>query len=421
VVLALAVYALFFREPAGKLTDYDAYALRTYRDAYVFWPALLAGLAGYAMVIRRQFWRDPAFFLIAAAYGFFFFYKIHVKPEQWWMARRFLPMILPATLLFASAAVFGSSTPEFRRTVRRAVAAILFMGFIGWQYVAAARTVQKHVEYKGAIAQIDKLAGQFTTRDLIIVESRNAGDLHTLALPLAYEYGLQVLVLEVPTPDRHLFASFLDDALKKYDRVFFIGGAGTFLLSGRMTATPIAFTPLRLPEFETTDWNVVPKAVRSKDLGYSVYQLKFGDGTRTGFDLDVGYLDDLNVVRFSAREVADGRSFRWTSRLSFVAATGLTGNEHELEMVLHDGGRPKNAPPATLDVFFNDTPLGRITVGSGFQTYRLPIPIEAVRAAAKSDDPAQLRLLSSTWSPHDILGGPDTRELGVMVDRIAIH
>ena len=383
---------------------------------------MIAGLAGYAMAIRRDFWRDPAFFLIAAAYSLFFFYKIRVAPEQWWMARRFLPVILPATLLFASAAVFGTSTPEFRRTVRRAVAAILFMGFIGWQYVLAAKTVAKHVEYKGAIAQIDALASRFTTRDLIIVESRDAGgDFHVLALPLAYEYGLQVLVLEVPTPDRHLFASFLDDALKKYERVFFIGGAGTDLLSGRMTATPLAFTPLRLPEFETTDWNVVPKAIRSKDLGYSVYQLKFGDGARAGFDLDVGYLDDLNVVRFSAREVADGRSFRWTRRLSFVAATGLTGSEHELEMVLHDGGRPKNAPPATLDVFFNDIPLGRINVGTGFQTYRLPIPIEAIRAAARSDDPAQLRLLSSTWSPHDILGSSDTRELGVMVDRIAIH
>lgn len=422
ILVALAAYALFLREPGGRLTDYNAYALRTYRDAYVFWPALIAAIAGYAMAARREFWRDPAFFLIFAAFSLFFFYKIRVVPEQFWMARRFVPVILPGTLLLASAAAFGSSTPEHRRTVRRAVAAIAFMVFIGGQYVKAAAPIAKHVEYKGAIRQVDRLASLFTARDLVIVESRNAGsDFHVLALPLAYVYGLQVLVLEVPRPDRRQFEAFLANAVTKYDRVLFVGGGGTDLLSRRISAVPVAFTPLLVPEFETTSWNEVPKVARQKDLGYSVFQLMMGDQARRGFSLDVGYLDDLNVVRFFAREVTEGRSFRWTGRQSFIAATGLTGSERELELVLHDGGRPAAAPPATLDVFFNETPLGRIQVGSGFQSYRLAIPAEVVRLAALGDDPAQLRLISSTWSPHDFGGGPDTRELGVMVDRVEIH
>jgi hypothetical protein len=296
------------------------------------------------------------------------------------------------------------------------------MIFVGWRYVVAAAPVAAHVEYKGAIRQIDRLAQQFTPQDLIIVESRNAGsDYHVLALPLAYEYGLQVLVLESPRPDRRQFETFLAQTATKYDRVYFIGGGGTDLLSGRITATPVAFTPLMVPEFETTEWNVLPKSAREKDLGYSVFQLAIASRARGGFTLDVGYLDDLNVVRFFAREVSEGRSFRWTGRQSFIAATGLTGNERELELVLHDGGRPAGAPPATLEVFFNETPLGVIKVGSGFQSYRLAIPAEVMRQAASSDDPAQLRLISSVWSPHDFGGGPDTRELGVMVDRVEIH
>ena len=422
VLIALAVYGLFLREPAGKLTDYDAYSLRTYREAYVLWPALIAALAGYAMVARREFWRDPAFFLIVAAYAVFFFHKIHVVPQQWWMARRFLPVILPATMLFASAAAFGSSSPEHRRTVRRAIAAILFMGFIGWQYVMNARTVAKHVEYKGAIEQVEKLAAHFTKRDLVIVESRDAGsDYHVLALPLAYAFDLNVLVLELPTPDRRQFERFLASALNKYERVLFVGGGGSDFLSNQLIPTPVAFMPLLVPEFETTDWKVLPKVIRDKDLGYSIFQLTLGNNAKRGFSIDVGYLDDLNVVRFFARQVQDGRSYRWTGRQSFVSATGLTGDERELELVLHDGGRPKNAPPATLDVYFNETPLGRINVGFGFQSYRLAIPAEVIRAAAQSNDPAKLRLISSTWAPATFLGGADTRELGVMVDRIAIH
>lgn len=422
-IVALAAYALFLREPGGRLTDYDAYALRTYREAYVFWPALAAAVAGYALTARRAFWRDPVFFLVVAAYAVFFFYKIRVVPEQFWMARRFLPVILPGTLLFASAAVFGPSTPEHRRTVRRAAAAILFMGAIGWQYVRAAAPVAAHVEYKGAIRQVDRLAGLFTPRDLILVESRNAGsDFHVLALPLAYEHGLQVLVLDSPKPDRRRLEAFLAGALGRYDRVLFIGGGGTDLLSRRIGATPVAFTPLMVPEFETTTWNERPAVAREKDLGYSVFQLTLDAAARTGFSLDVGYLDDLNVVRFFAREVSEGRTFRWTGRQSFIAATGLTGGERELELVLHDGGRPAAAPPATVEVFFNETPLGSIRVGSGFQTYRLALPAEAARLAAQSDDPAQIRLVSSVWSPRDVIAGSgDTRNLGVMLDRVAIH
>ena len=256
----------------------------------------------------------------------------------------------------------------------------------------------------------------------MIVESRNAGsDYHVLALPLAYGFDLNVLVLELPTPDRRQFERFLASALKKYERVLFVGGGGSDFLSRQLIATPVTFMPLLVPEFETTDWNVLPKEIKKKDLGYSVYQLSLGTNPASGFSIDVGYLDDLNVVRFFAREVAEGRSIRWTGRQSRVAATGLTGQETEIELVLHDGGRPKNAPPATLDVYFNETPLGRISVGFGFQSYRLAIPASVIQAAAKSDDPAQIRLISSTWVPSQLLGGDDTRELGVMVDRIAIH
>jgi hypothetical protein len=269
---------------------------------------------------------------------------------------------------------------------------------------------------------VDRLARQFTGRDLVLFESRNAGsDYHVLALPLAQEYGLPVLVLDSPRPDRRRLEAFLADAAAKYERVLFVGGGGTDLLSRRITAAPVAFTPLLVPEFETTPWHDVPRTAREKDLGYSVFQLTLGRRAEGGFALDVGYLDDLNVVRFNAREVTEGRTVRWTRRQSFVAATGLSGEERELTLVLHDGGRPAAAPPATLEVFLNETPLGRIDVRSGFQTYRLAIPADAIRQAAASDDPAQLRLISSVWSPHDFIGGPDTRELGVMIDRVEIH
>jgi hypothetical protein len=422
VVIALAAYALFFRQPEiGVRAAWDAFSLRTFRDVYAGWPIIIAALAGYAMVARREFWRDPAFFLVFAGFSFFFFYKIRVAPEQFWMARRFLPVILPGALLLAAGAMFGPSTPEFRRTVRRGVGAAILMSLIAWQYGTAARPVAAHVEYKGAIRQVDQLAQHFTDRDLIIVESRGASDLHVLAVPLVDLYGLEVLVLESQLPDRHQFEAFLTQALSKYARVFVIASGGTDLLSRRITATSIAFAPMKMPEYETTPWNEMPKGAREKDLGYSIYQLTAAPQTPRGFDLDVGYLDDLQDVHLFAREIAEGRTFRWTREQSFIVASGLTGDERQVEFVMHNGGRHPNAPPATVDVFFNDVLLGRLNVTFGFQTYRLALPADLARAAGANPDPAQLRLVSNVWRPSEFVGGSDTRDMGVMLDRVAIH
>ena len=103
-MLALAVYALVFRQPGGKLTDYDAYALRNFADFYFTRPALVAALVGYALVVRGLFWRDPALILTLTAFSLFFFYKIRIVPEHFWAARRFIPVILPGALLLVAAA-----------------------------------------------------------------------------------------------------------------------------------------------------------------------------------------------------------------------------------------------------------------------------------------------------------------------------
>ena len=87
---------------------------------------------------------------------------------------------------------------------------------------------------------------------------------------------------------------------------------------------------------------------------------------------------------------------------------------------MHDGGRPKSAPPARVELFFGGVAIGTIDVQPGFRTYTLPLPATAVGDAARTDEPAQLRLVSSVWNPRQILNLSDDRDLGVMIDRIEI-
>jgi len=68
-----------------------------------------------------------------------------------------------------------------------------------------------------------------------------------------------------------------------------------------------------------------------------------------------------------------------------------------------------------------DVVLGSVDVRSGFAPYTFDIPPAVAAADATSGEPVRLTLETVTWNPAKVLGTPDTRDLGVMVDRVAVQ
>ena len=192
------------------------------------------------------FWRDPAFFLTVTAYSIFFFYKMRIVPEHFWSTRRFLAATLPGLILglggLAALLLSSGITRETPATgnadghsrSRRGPpdfsdqpAVCLLFAALGAMFWRAAAPVRAHVEYAGLIPRLEALAARFGDRDLLLVESRNASDVHVLALPLAYIYDRHVLVLNSPRPAKPEFAAFMTWAQTNYANVFYLGGGGT--------------------------------------------------------------------------------------------------------------------------------------------------------------------------------------------------
>jgi hypothetical protein len=434
VLVVLAAYAYLFRDAGGKLTSADAYALRDFVDLYLWWPMLVAALAGVALVCRKHFWRDPALLLTFAAFSVFLFYKLKIVPEHFWLTRRFLPIILPGALIFAAFAAMGPIAGRLRgRALVRAAAGVVFLAIVAQQYLTAAAPVMAHVEYRHMIPYVERLAARFTARDLVIMESRDAGsDIHVLGVPLAYIYDKVVLVLNSAAPDRVIFRAFLEDALTKYDRVFYVGTGGTTLLSRQIVATPVDSDRVQIDEFEVTSETTatdgsritnatLPVTVRQKEFDYGVYRLTIGQSAAGPFTLDIGVRDDLHVRRFHAKEPSEGRTIRWTQDASELALSGISGGEREVTLVMSDGGRPANVTPARVRVLFDGALIGETDVRAGFHPYVFAIPAALAEAAAGREEPATLRIESTVWSPRTALGVPDNRELGVMVDQVIVR
>jgi hypothetical protein len=430
VVAAAAAYAFFLRQPHGTLAVHDASSLRTF-TWYLHPAGLAAAVLGFVLVAWRRFWKDPGLLVTAAVSAFFVFYKLQIVPQHFWMARRFVALIMPAAVLFIAAAVFsgldgrvlrGGGGGPFRvgGRVTRVAIRLAVLALLASTLLQSTRAILPHVEYAGVIPRLEALAKRFGDDDLVVVESRNASDMHVLALPLAYIYARNVLVLNNPKPDKALFAEFLGWARARYRGVYFIGGGGTDLLSRRYGVDVVGSDRFMVPEYESPR-NAYPTGARRKEFDYGIYAFTPPAAQTTWFSLDVGTRDDLHVVRFHAKERNTKKSFRWTKDVSYVSVVGVPADASLLTIVMENGGRPASAGPATVEVSFDGHVLGTVAVGADPVPYSFLVPPDLARAAAASPDTSLLKLATRTWNPRATLGVDDPRDLGVMVDRIDLR
>jgi hypothetical protein len=360
--------------------------------------------------------------LTLTAFSLFFFYKIRIVPEHFWAARRFIPVILPGGLLLvAAAALTGVRGRLLLSRAIRGPIGIVFIALLAVQYARTARPVVNHVEYAGIIPRLEKLASQIGDNDLLVVESRDAGsDVHVLGLPLAYTYARNVLVLSNARPDKAMFAVFLGAAQARYRRVLFLGGGGTDLLSSRWSVEPLASDRFQIPEYESAK-NAYPLSVKQKEFDFSLYTFGPPVAPTGASELDIGINDDLNVIRFHAKETTEGRTIRWSQDQSDIIVNRIGAGDRTLALWMNDGGRPPAVPPADVTVLVNDRVLGTVRVTRGFSEYTVPIPGDVAAEAAAGGEPVRITLRTPTWNPRALLGTPDARDLGVMVDRVAIR
>lgn len=424
VTLALAAYAWFLRAPGGALAAHDAYSFRAF-GWYVGPPVLVLATIGLAMAMTSRFWLDPSTFMVFIGLSTFVFYRLRIVPEHFWAARRFVPIILPGVCLAVAWALVPAATrgASLSRRVagatRQLVRLVLFV-LVAWSFWSATSAIRRHVEFGGIEGKLDRIAARFGSQDLLVVESRNASDIHVLGLPLAYIWGKPVLVLNTPKPDPLLFAEFIRWARQRYQTVYFLGSGGTDLLSREVAVEPVGSERFQVPEYESL-MNAYPTHVRHKEFDFGVY--RFVDPAPLPDDLgfDVGSMDDLHVVRFNAKERDRRGTFRWTRGQSYLSLLGVDAERRELAIWMNNGNRPPEAGPATLEVFFGETSLGKATVGATDRPYIFDIPQPLAAEASRNVGAATIRLISSTFNPRELTGADDDRELGVKVDRVELR
>ena len=431
ILMTLLVYGLFFRESRSIFTQppLEVEGLVTFMFYYLQPIGLIAALAGWALISGDRFRRALPFLAVVAAYSLFYFYDARITPDHFWAARRYMPVLLPAALLLAGAAFFTPIGAGARRwaawcatpgaTGARTAAGILVVFGLAVQYGSAMRPILRHTEHAGMIPAVESLARRIGPNDLLVVSSRSASEAQTFALPLAYIYDRNVLALRYSSPDPEAFGVFLDWARRHYDRVLFMGGGGTNLLTRRITPKMISTDRFSVPFYDRA-LRAYPQGVDSWEFDFGIYELSPEPVPPGPVEIDIGSGFDLYVGNMHAKGTSsEGRSFRWTRARSTVWIVGAPPEASELVLTL--SGRLEQAGIAPVQIVLNDRLLATLSPGDGYERYTVPIPPDLAREMAERDEASELRIETQPWTPSRLLGLPDDRNLGIRLDRVVIR
>lgn len=395
--------ALLRRLGFDTLAAHDAQALR--RVAWFVTPAGLAlGVLGLLATLKD--WRPRFLFplLTMLTVSFFYLYKIRVYNDYYFALRRYVPVTLP--FLLGLAAYFLYRLAQ-RGRLARAAAGLLAVALLAGFGLATAR-IARHVDWRNAVRFVNDVARRFGPEDMVIFEQPRS--IHLLSLPLWADHGVNILELYRFNPDPERLRHLVQSWRGRYRNVYFVHTYRTNLCG-------LFLERVEDQGFGTHEWersySGLPLHAEPRALHFTISRVVPPDELQVPPlpEVDVGGSDDVQVSGFFDKEGGGEHTFRWTGACGSVYFPGARpGARLLLRAAL--GQRPAT-PPVTVAVSLNGVALGSVTPAADWAdaSVTLPDPLPP--------GPPVLRLDVPSFKPANVWpGDSDTRELGVMIDRI---
>ena len=369
---------------------------------------LWLGVLGLLLALRRWDSRQLFPVLLVLSFSLFYFYKIRVWNDYYFALRRFVPVILPFLLGFAALFLTRMAAGGRRR---RWLAGALALGLIGC-FLRSTLPLARYRDWPNAVRFVNDVARHFGPDDVVIFEQ--AQSIHLLSLPLWAVHGKNVLELARFKPDPVRLKHLVETWQGRYKSVYFVqtyrSGSdfcGIFLEQGQRFS------------FGSFEWEraygAKPRGPQPRALEFTVSRVVPPETLQVPAlpEVDIGGSDEVQISGFFDKEGGGDLTYRWTGPCASVYLPGARPGA-TLSLRVATGQRPLSAPVA-VKVSLSGVSLGEFEAGSEFVDHALTLP------APLPPGPPVLRLQVPSWRPANVLpGATDTRDLGVMVDRVRV-
>ena len=376
---------------------------------YLSWPVLglaglglaVSGLAGLGLVRRGVVPPGLVFAgLLLGVVGLQYLWDPLETGLQIGSMRRYVPVVLPLTMLFAALTAVGllARVPaaRYRAGLTLAAGALLV--------ALVARPSLALIGQPLWDDPLARVARMFPERAVVLMSP----DLAPTHVPtsLAYLHDVDAILVQQRNPDGRVLRRVIGDWLARGRPVFLVGRDEFSFFAPDLALAAIGGTQIDLHTLETTR-DRVPRAAVRTPVPLRFFQVT-GTLDRDRPEVDVGtpavdLLYDLRGFHGAERDGgASGGTFRWTgprASLTLPAGGSVT--------LLVAGARPPGAPPAEIAVSVGERVLERRAVAAAPHAIRLDLP------ETGAPGPIDLEIESTTFQPRDFGSSPDPRDLGV--------
>jgi dolichyl-phosphate-mannose-protein mannosyltransferase len=373
---------------------------------FVTWPVLALAVAGCVWLLRR--WEGRWLFpmLVAGTYSLFYLYKIRIQNDYYFAMRRFMPVVVPSLLALAAVALVAL----WARGRAGRVLSGLLATTVAVLFLRDTLPLATYRDWRNSVRFVDDMARRFGPQDVVIFEQPRS--VHLLSLPLWAVYGVNAVELARFDPDPVRLQHLVDAWHGRYRNIYFVHTYSTNLCG-------LFLQHAEDMSFGTYEWERSygrkPQGPEPRALYFRISRVVPPQDLHVPplREIDIGGSDDVQVSGFYDKEGGGDHTYRWTGRCASVYLPGARGGDG-VTVTAATGRRPAMVP-VPISVSIGGTPVGRFEAGRDWalHTLRLPDPLPP--------GPPVLRLDVPTFRPANAWpDDPDTRDLGVMLDRIRL-
>lgn len=385
---------------------------------------LALAFLGALLVIRRLFsgeepWLLP-FAAILVVFGGFYLYKSRAFPDNYWVIRRYIEIVIPGFLVLACIALQWLHTSLARVFSRKTAAtlAVLTYAIVLTGEAKTAAAFWNARELAGVQRQLEVLTGLIKDADVLLLEQGEFQEFFSGPLKFIFHKAVY------PLAHRQLDAAALEALVSNWQRQ----GKRAYVLSSpehtEIRSQRLSFAPRHRFELSTrvveAVYDHLPRSMTDLKYGVQVYEVRFHEPqpppreVTLNLDFSLGYA----ALGFHPVEIsADREAFRWTSGNASLQLPEIEAL-HDAVLTLRLGqSLPADVDAAAVKIRLNGKPVAEPVLPREFKVFRYLIPRQWLNA-----DGHNLAELDS--NTHTVAEGPqheDKRQLGIMVEGLKLQ
>jgi len=355
------------------------------------------------------------FAAVLGVFGSFYLYKSQAFPDNYWVVRRYIEIVIPGCLILACFALqwLGQGTSRVLSARAGSVISLLIYVVLWSGEIKNLAGFLKERELSGTLRQLEVLAGLNRDADILLLEQGIFQEF--FSAPLKFVFQKTVYPLAHREIDGPAVGTLLENWQQQGKRVHLLSFEEHSEVRG---GRRLRFEPLERFEFKTRVvepvYERLPKAMMELKYGVQIYQVQSiaPAPSPAAVALNMDFNFSYPTRGFHAVESAvDGEAFRWTSGPASLELPELTpAKDGVLSLSLAQDLPPRLALPVRIR--FNSHLVAELQLPRRFEVIRWPIP----RAWLNLNGRNTIFFDSASHSPTDMGLSDDRRRLGIMVD-----